>query len=294
VDVNFCWWNLKNFKKQIDLVQNKYLDTICDIIINKKITLFGFGEIDLSFLQRLTTMLNAKTHYYKYHFIESLNNHPKILCDIGFIYQESIINADSLKNIIQIHGDKTIRLAGQTKLTINKTNIVLFLIHWHSQRNDYTIREEIGSLFYQHLLAPYNSKKKSTQIILMGDFNFEPFSRPLSTGILGSRDRCLCINNRSYFYNPFWRKMGAIKIYNGTELDQKYGTYYFSKKGETTSWYTYDQAFFSGNFLSNGKWILQENKLTILENKNINDLFFTIKKCDHLPIFFQINSRRKQ
>ena len=65
-------------------------------------------------------------------------------------------------------------------------------------------------------------------IVLMGDYNDDPFSPSLSEHLHATRDRELAIQDGAFLYNPFWRRLGESRSFptSGNEVSIC-GTHYY-------------------------------------------------------------------
>ena len=131
-------------------------------------------------------------------------------------------------------------------------------------------------------------------MILLGDFNDEPFDLTISEHVFSTRDRNKAKRKKELFYNPFWRSLGNPKPLVLGEKDITPPGTYFHKSGVGTNWRTFDQLIFSSNFLKSKDWFLIESETKALYDqllldkvKNRNEIF------DHLPVIGVIERDKK-
>lgn len=159
-----------------------------------------------------------------------------------------------------------------------------FISHWPSRARPDTDKkrefiadrlrlriEGINEDYKCHNLgAPY--------IILMGDYNDEPFDISLADKIMATRDRNAVKKREGLFYNPFWADM-----HEKDGVDHL-GTYYYHH-GIETKWRTFDQIMYSHAFFCQTEWEMVDLENRILNLSYILSLVTSGKsKFDHLPI----------
>jgi hypothetical protein len=97
-------------------------------------------------------------------------------------------------------------------------------------------------------LREINSATADPLVILMGDFNDEPFDESMVTLLPSTRDRTLA-RAGGFLYNPFWRFLGEMVPYRIGENFQGHGGTFFHRAGVETRWLTFDQILFSSAFV---------------------------------------------
>lgn len=184
------------------------------------------------------------------------------------------------------------KVARRIDFTIIDTDDLLhvFISHWpsrlwcseHDARRDtlgLRLRDAVESVRqgYSDLYDP--------QIILLGDYNDEPFARSLAEHLPASRDRTLAKSHDHYFYNPFWRLLGESLPYSNNMTSKSFAGTYFYEKGNVTRWQTFDQIMFSSSFLKEDRWYLNEAYTTIWRHPPLDDLVENPREIfDHFPV----------
>ena len=123
-------------------------------------------------------------------------------------------------------------------------------------------------------------------IIILGDFNDEPFDAALADHLMATRDRALAAKKSHLLYNPFWRLLGCPIPYRQTsqEMSPYSGSCYY-RSGESARWRTFDQIIFSPSFLGKTSWHLCEDLVQILDFPFFTDIVRRAKHSfDHLPV----------
>ena len=153
----------------------------------------------------------------------------------------------------------------------------------------------------QALLSPrfaneinfYEQLQNHTKTIVIGDFNMNPFDSGMinSEGFHAVMDQSIALKNhrkvsgeqKKYFYNPMWGRMGDTSI--GAT-----GTYYYSKSTPLSYfWNTFDQILIRPSLLPT----FNDKNLKVIEtidNKSLIKNGKILKKefSDHLPLFMEL------
>lgn len=120
-------------------------------------------------------------------------------------------------------------------------------------------------------------------VVLLGDFNDEPFDEGVERYIRASRDHELVRERTSLFYNPFWRHLSAGQ--DGPVGDAAFGTY-FHRNAEFSRWRTFDQMIVSSSLLTGGSgWMLDEKRTHVLRMPALAMAIASkASVLDHFPI----------
>lgn len=204
------------------------------------------------------------------------------------------------RELIERYGKHKLKL-GQlvTFTTTSQPSTVIHVIvsHWPSRLYASEMdskRMELGALLRISIDRWRNGDADSNDyIVLMGDYNDDPFSTSLAKHLLATRDRQLARSHRNYFYNPFWRCIGeSLPMSKMGEYESICGTHFYPS-GNDTEWFTYDQIIFSSAFLADGPVILSEEYSKII---NTPDLIAGLRDrrhfCDHFPVLSVATMRR--
>ena len=138
--------------------------------------------------------------------------------DVAFIYDSHkyTVNSSEFFHHTIIKRYPTRELVQTTLQTQKGNDLILVGNHWPSRSGGQYGSEpyriltgETLSYFIQRILE---EKGKDAAIIVMGDFNDEPFNRSLSEYALSVRDRDKVLNGRNpYLYNLMWHLLGQRK-----------------------------------------------------------------------------------
>lgn len=165
-----------------------------------------------------------------------------------------------------------------------KEQITIITSHWPSKKNKPGApRIELGFELRKHIDIILNKSGVDSKIILVGDFNDQPYEPSLSIGIKATKDLHLVRKKKRLLYNPFWRHLA-----NADAEHPYYGSYYHSG-GDTDRWYTFDQMIFSSSFTSplkkGWKLNLSSSKFHMDDLDSTDRSFVFLKNFDHLPIY---------
>ncbi len=184
------------------------------------------------------------------------------------------------------------RLAQQVYLepTDSSSIFQVFISHWPSRLNlpaNDPMRLTLGDRLRQRV-DKVLSEDKATNIVLMGDYNDEPFDSSLSNCLRATRDRDLIKKKPSLLYNPFWRHLCHPELVANPSTTrskpESWGTYYHSN-GTLFKWRTFDQMFFSSSLLGSDGWYLNEASTSIVDIEPYTQLVMNrTDSFDHLPI----------
>jgi hypothetical protein len=162
-----------------------------------------------------------------------------------------------------------------------KMNVVVS--HWPSrlQAENARIREELAFTLRLHIKNQFGELLPSSHIILMGDYNAEPFESSLKEKLHTSRDKGKVSRNPSLFYNPWWKSLGM------SECERYCGTHRY-EKDLNENWFLFDQMLFSSAFLLGKEWILKADTVIVSDDIAWQLLNQKSSFCDHLPILTRV------
>lgn len=188
--------------------------------------ILGVCEVENRFvLEQLTDKVNVPGRNYQ---VIHHDMSDKRGIDVAFIYDSNNynVNANEFFHHTIIKRYPTRELVQTTLQTQKGNDLVLVGNHWPSRSGGQYGSEpyriltgETLSYFMQRILE---EKGKDAAVIVMGDFNDEPFNRSLSDYALSVRDRDKVVNgNNPYLYNLMWPLLGqrrASYVYGGRPI----------------------------------------------------------------------------
>lgn len=211
---------------------------------------------------------------------------------------------DDARKIVILYDTTTLRIVHDASLTamshgknVNAGRYVIFEIgrdifhlvaaHWPSHCFETKAGPQRSHCAnkLQDLVRDLNSCIEFPIIILLGDFNDEPFSPALTNSLQGTRDRRSVRKSADLLYNPFWRRLGEREPLD-IEAQQPLGAgTHFSETAPATSWYTFDQALVSAALLRGLGWTLIESATSELVLPELLTKSGRMRAgFDHLPI----------
>lgn len=245
------------------------------------------------------------------HVLDLLRKHPKLIkasyqivhensmdergVDVAFLYQKRYFEYKS-HEVVRFdfdlpNGKKDYTrdiLYVQGSFHTNET-VHFFINHWSSRREGVKQSEKkrvIAAQFLNAKIAQILTVNKDAKIIIMGDFNDEPFNKSIFQ-ILGASNR---MDDDLPFYNLHYR-------------------YYLDRKGTINhhgKWMVFDQIIVSKNLINsdNGihvhpfagkilkkKWMLFKHpKGDLRPNKSYSGSKYHQGFSDHLPVYAELNT----
>lgn len=291
--ITFAWWNtsLSPYTKEgkatdehkdyvlrilIQLITVKDVDVLC---------LCEVSEFDISFIVESL----AGTAFSIY---DGTYRQGKKKFDICVIYKSELLEIIRSEVISKIPISKAIYAGQEVIFKIRSTGetLALYLVHWSSRIYAYEDSPKkiiLGNILREAIMLSIE-EGGIENVIVLGDFNDEPFNKSITDGLGASRDVTLVKKTPRLFYNPFWRHMANNKLHPEDQGLEGCGTYYY-KGDESNRWKTFDQMIFSSSFVRNGKWFLNESKTEVFYDLEfLNYIYSSKSKFDHLPILSSI------
>lgn len=283
--IKLFWWNTslshKNKQNLSDKDKLIVFQTIKNLIETYLIDVFILAEIRNDDIKDIYDNCDLKGYSINYDFSKV----GKTQFDICAILKDTIKLRD--KKIIHASKlNKTYKVGIRFDLFLSDNTLIhLFASHWPSQLQPDSIEKRKFNAYSlrNHIDLIFNDYRKKTDcepyIILMGDFNDEPYEESISYLLQSSRDDRLVEEKKDLFFNPFWKNLSR------QNNDEHIGTCYYNS-GDLTKWKTFDQIMYSHAFLKSRNWKYLNIDDRIFINKELMDLILNTKsKLDHLPIY---------
>jgi hypothetical protein len=280
--LSIAWWNTglsPSAKSRANDEQRKIaIQVILHLLFIEKIDFLVLGEIanEDIFAFEQTSDLN------RYRIKSGVSKTGHIAFDTCFIYhphkiaiQNDVVEIDTGRSGAKLKIAQKLVL----RVAITQQPLYLFVSHWASRlwchEND-ADRHLLGMRLRDEVDAVL--KDNSELIMLLGDYNDEPFDDSLARQLMATRDKALVKRKPNLLYNPFWQHL----TYSDSHLNYA-GTYYY-KSGKTTKWHTFDQMIVSSAFL-NSELQLNEIETGIVYIPNyLKQVKDTETIFDHLPV----------
>lgn len=164
----------------------------------------------------------------------------------------------------------------------------LIVSHWpsrlHMDRHD-SGRTHIAAFLRRWIEDNLPGLDDDANVVLIGDFNDEPFDEGLERYLHASRDRDKVKRNAALLYNPFWRHLSSFVPGDAAQCLSDPGTY-FHRGGRDSWWRTFDQMIVSSAVLfGRAGWRLNEADTRVVPQPPSGlDVRSRHRFFDHLPI----------
>lgn len=292
--ISLAWWN-SGLCPASNKEQNRDNQEISSAIIKMltkelHIEIIGLCEVDSTIIDAICSGIIDDS----YELLPAVARIGRSKFDTCIIYKKDCINIRLIKNVVLAKGKRNYKIAQIFAISVSEIseNIYLCVSHWPSRLHVHE-EDSLRLLFGVKLRDEVNELQKAENgkyIILMGDYNDEPFNNAITKGLMASRDRQYSKKKEYLFYNPFWRYL-AFSDEDSCDSERLLcdGSYYY-RNGEITKWHTFDQIMFSSSFLGNNSlYKLKDNYTSIIVSESIISLMELPKSnLDHLPIMCAI------
>lgn len=254
------------------------IDVIAEILTNGDVSLIGLGEVHVPDVQML-----------QHAIVGPLQVDVTTTADtsVAFLYKPDIVTPIAVHALIDHYGRKTLCRGLEALIALNDGSLdfELFLCHWPSRMRGVQALRERNQLAISLSVRLDSAYANDFPVVVMGDFNDEPFDQSMTDHLRGSRDRQYVIDDTRLLYNPFWRQLGErqdISDESGGRLAP--GTHFY-RSDQLTHWLTVDQALVSREFLGRNKWVLNEAETGPIQLPPLITEKGRLKRgFDHFPI----------
>jgi len=216
--------------------------------------------------------------------------------NLGVIYNEEIATFIGNEfSIPQIGGDNY-KISCRLDFFIHQEDYFTILMsHWPSRllkRDDSEIRGHYGAALRRDV---EDLMRRGTRyLVVLGDFNDEPYNHSMTTYLRGCRDANHVNLNPDLLYNPFWKHISCPKGYViSPETSHPTGTYFY-KSDNLHRWRVFDQMLFCSSFVGGSDWHLNEKETGVYRYERLVEAIKSSQsKLDHLPIIAELNKESK-
>ncbi|MGQ7271999.1 endonuclease/exonuclease/phosphatase family protein [Marinobacter nauticus] len=291
--LSFLWWNTslspsgrnRSSEKDVEFAR-EFIEVAIEFM---DIDFLALGEISEE------NIIEIEKSIGNYKIINGHERSGKTSFSTCIIYNPKVIDVTEYSSIISMKGQRKYKIAQKaTVRTLNDDTVInIFVSHWPSRLTLEKSNEE-RAYYGQRLRDTINEidgdQCRNAHVILMGDYNDEPFDKSLTEHLMSTRERPLSGSRKHMLYNPFWRKLGQDKPYsheNSKELTPA-GTCYYASD-QYSRWKTFDQIIFSSSFVGGSSWHLEEDYTKIVSFDYIKDAILERNtNFDHLPVISAI------
>jgi Endonuclease/Exonuclease/phosphatase family len=209
--------------------------------------------------------------------------------DTVVLFRPDLITWVEDEDLLYATGNRTTRYGQVLVIGLKGDSDPFYLItsHWSSRgtvAKDAHKRTVLG-LRLRDKIDQITQSDAKARIVLLGDYNDEPFDESISESIRATRDLAFMKKRKDMFYNPFWRHMSSYNCDDPSAQYSDKGTYFYSG-GETTQWHTFDHMMFSSTLVNGeSEWQLDEHATRAFSEPEYTALVQARTTVfDHLPI----------
>ena len=297
--LQFLWWNT-SLSPPVKTLKERALPDQIDFVISqiKAIRasygnhLIGLGEVSENNVRAILEGLGDR--YLS--GIKFASESKRAINDTALIYDRRSLLHISKRSFETLHGGRTLKVGDSVsfEVTANQDLIHVVTSHWPSNMRHGSDSQRIQMASDLYRSIGNLSGRRDSYVVLMGDFNDDPFSTSLTSHLLATRDRQLARKKAEFFYNPFWRWIGE-SLHDDVVGDETSicGTHFY-RSGKHSRWSTYDQIIFSSAFLRDQSAVLNEQRTAIVATSELRAKVRERSHFDHFPIVSSIDLRKKQ
>ncbi|NWB91589.1 endonuclease/exonuclease/phosphatase family protein [Pseudomonas agarici] len=283
--ITLGWWNTSlapsGKSRACEELRTNAVKVIAYLFLTSKVDFMALGEISTEDFDHLKNNPIFKD----FAFLSGVSKAGKSKFDICYIFNPNKITFLNLENVTSIKGNGTLKIAQRLDVIHNDSETIfnIFASHWPSRlwcQENHADRYILGIRLRDAVDKILENSISPPHIILLGDYNDDPFNDSLSQQLMATRDFELVQKRKHLFYNPYWSRMGQGNGGRGFA-----GGSYFYHGGDITRWHTFDQIIYSHAFISEKKWKLANHNPHIIEIPGLAEQILSrASKFDHLPV----------
>lgn len=285
INLNICWWNTKltpPVRNKINAVLNEKLNGRVEEVISylcneRPLHLLVLCEVYKKD-EPLIKKIAAKNELDYIMIAEYVKG---VYYDFAILYETNRVKINKIDHIDEQNNfEQQLRIGVTVDATFDNEHVILFLSHWNSDMfNSQLKKSHCAGMLRDKVDAKFRNKQE--HIILIGDYNSQPFDSEIVTDLETSKDLDIVKNRPRVLYNPFWRNLDS------RSTSHSYSGSYILKSDAYDKWKTFDQMMFSSKFINGKTWLLDVYSPEIHnEFKEISFNFIDV--FDHVPIHGRI------
>ncbi|HAV4977408.1 endonuclease [Acinetobacter baumannii] len=260
-------------------VKKECIATVLKKFMDMKYDFICLGEVSIEDVSYISSYLNLKKTEYNYAI--GAQKQGRLYFDTAVFYKKNHqlikYNRDDCQFATMGLGSRNLKIFERYEFIHSEFGnlISLYLSHWPSRLQDNSLNTATISARLRFEVEKDLDNNK--EIIMMGDYNVEPFSDEMVHHLQSSRDRDIVLKKPNIFYNPCWKflPLGANARVKGT---------YNYTEGNFHTWCVIDQILISSSFLKN-QWSFDDSLTSIID---LNTLFKQDEEfknpSDHWPL----------
>ncbi|WP_147469139.1 endonuclease/exonuclease/phosphatase family protein [Pseudomonas syringae group genomosp. 7] len=277
-----AWWNCRlsppmNGATKHPMTEG-FLSVFCELL-RREIDILGLCEVSADDISIFEKVLLSKE--FKDFEILNLYKGGNSIDDFCLIYNTKKLKLISVLEPANIRDpvfENWLKAGVFVQLCfLNSENLFVGLSHWQS-RQTYSeggpTRMKLGQAL-RAKVTEISETHPDAPIILLGDYNDEPYDESIVTGIGASRDAEFVRKRPKFFYNPYW---GCLFE---KDSSRPAGTY-INKSIKSSGGVIFDQMMFSSHFLR--EWKFEHSGSIVSDLLDITPDTLWTKVSDHYPI----------
>jgi hypothetical protein len=202
-------------------------------------------------------------------------------------HRSDIIEIEKLERVTTVWRRKALRHILYAHFVGLSAPLHVFVNHWPSNHLNNAAAAERSRLA-QHLRDKSRNLPASSHVVILGDFNVEPFDVSMCEELEATRSRTAVGTGKALLYNPFWRLLGEQQSLQQSlrQPREGAGTYLYRSSNATSQWYTMDQLLVSAPLLRPEGWHLWEEETFVWQEPPLLDekMGRLRRPFDHFPI----------
>ncbi|WP_428267069.1 endonuclease/exonuclease/phosphatase family protein [Haliangium sp.] len=282
----FAWWNTKlsppGGKPASPEKQTIAAEVVRALIDDHGVQLLALGEVSMEDLKSLRRACRAPLDY----TFEVPTTGNKRGSRLAILHHLEMVELREVMWPRVIWLGNPMRPSLQARVYFQGELVNCFVLHWPSNFRDDAAAGKRQELARDLRRTIHELPDPEARVLVLGDFNAEPFSAELNEGLKASRDRDRA-RAKHLLYNPCWRLLGEQQtLGEETERRRGAGTYYYRQSGQITRWFTMDQMLVSSALLSREQWHLDEGTVEIWQEPPLANIRrgTPVLDFDHYPI----------
>ncbi|MFV9180911.1 endonuclease/exonuclease/phosphatase family protein [Serratia marcescens] len=289
-EISFIWWNtslspVTRQDRSSDQEKEIALAMVAYFLTRLNADCVCLGEVSNNDIESISNVC-AGLGYEIYNGVKPLG---RTSFDTCVLFNKSKLQLLNGKEIGSMKGGSNLKVAQQMDFInlIDGTMLHVFLSHWPSRLwcdENGADRHYLG-VRLRDAIDKLSTNQSLANIIVLGDFNDEPFDKSISDQLMATRDRFLAAKKRYLFYNPFWRHMCVNGVYSHDCNTPGHGGTYYYKNDNKNRWRTFDQILVSSAFLGHTEWYLKESGSRVIDMPGyIEYIVDSNFSFDHMPV----------
>lgn len=224
--LSIIWWNtslsppMSSKRNLASQVKKECIATVLKKFMDMKYDFICLGEVSIEDVSYISSYLNLKKTEYNYAI--GAQKQGRLYFDTAVFYKKNHqlikYNRDDCQFATMGLGSRNLKIFERYEFIHSEFGnlISLYLSHWPSRLQDNSLNTATISARLRFEVEKDLDNNK--EIIMMGDYNVEPFSDEMVHHLQSSRDRDIVLKKPNIFYNPCWKflPLGANARVKGT------------------------------------------------------------------------------